>query len=701
MLPLVANPFRCMIGSPEGGARHPNNEEQMTVPKPFPSFRILAISICMLLSLAPCAGAQKVVTVAGGYVGDGKPATSAAIGYPQFAAFDLQGNLLISDTCRIRKVDSRGIISTIAGTGICGFAGDGKLATRARISLPTGIAVDSTGNAYFGDQGTRIRKIDLAGTITTIAGNGKASYCGDGKPAIHACLNNPNQLAIGTGRAGEVLYIADTQNSRIRQVVLSTGVISTVAGDGNSGYSGDGGPAKEAELFWPVGVAFDGKTRTLWISDTVNSAIRPVDLKTGIITTFFGPTQCGFFEVCAPEGLTTDASGNLHVADYSDSQVFTISVPGRVVSVDAGISLVGGFNGDGIPANTALLSFPSDVLLDHAGNVLIVEAGNCRIRKGSGTEIITTVAGGFIGDGRPATSAALSDAEGITLDALGNLYLADAYDHRIRRVTPSGKISTFAGNGISAYSGDGGPAKKASLNFPDGLAADSKGNLFIADRRNFVIRKVNKSGFISTFSTVPAFGDARSMTLDAQGNLYVADSFNCVILKVSRNGASSVVAGVGENCGYNSDEIPATQALLGEPYGVAVDSRGNLYIGDSNNERVRMVDTNGIIHTVAGNGLPGFGGDGGPATNAMLFYPQGVAVDSKGDLLIADSFNCRLRMVNTSGIIETIAGSGHPYYNGNGLASLKTNMIPYTVAVSPSGEIFLADPANNRVRKIQ
>jgi sugar lactone lactonase YvrE len=655
-----------------------------------------------ILSAVPSATAQRIFTVAGGYVGDGKPATSAAIGYPQFAALDLQGNLLIGDAvnCRIRKVDSRGIISTIAGTGICGFGGDGKPATKAKLSLPTGIAVDSSGNVYFGDQNTRVRKIDSAGTITTIAGNGKGSYCGDGKQATKACLNFPGQLAIGTGSAGEVLYIADTFNERIRQVVLRTGIISTVAGDGNSGYFGDGGPAKKAEFSEPVGVAFEGKTHTLWISDTNNSAIRPIDLKTGIITTFFGPGPCRYFEVCVPEGLTTDASGNLHVADVSDSQVFNISVPSQSVSVDAGISVVSGFNGDGIPANTALLSFPSDVLVNKAGDVLIVEAGNGRIRKGSGTQIITTVAGGFIGDGKPATSAALSDPEGMAFDAVGNFYIADAYDHRIRKITPSGKISTFAGNGISAYSGDGGPAKKASLNFPDGLAVDSKGDLFIADRRNFVIRKVSRNGFISTFSKVPFFGDARSMTLDAQGNLYVADSFNCVILKVAKNGTSSVVAGAAQ-CGYNADEIPATQALLREPYGVAVDFNGNLYIGDTGNARIRMVDTSGIIHTVAGNGHIGFGGDGGPATSAMLYNPQGVAIDSKGDLLIADSFNCRLRMVNRSGIIETIAGSGQPYYNGNGLLALKTNMIPYTIAVSPSGEILLADPANNRVRKIQ
>jgi sugar lactone lactonase YvrE len=665
------------------------------VPSKSLAFRpILAIPILALLSLIPSATAQKVFTVAGGYVGDGKPATSAALNFPQFAAYDLQGNLLTSDMCRVRKVNTRGIISTIAGTGICGFSGDGGLATHAKVATPSGIAVDSSGNIFFADSfNQRVRKIDGTGTITTLAGNGKAKYCGDGKIAVKACLNSPAQLAIGSGGAGEVLYIADFGNQRIRQVVLRTDVITTVAGNGTPGYSGDGGPARKASLHDPWGVAFDGKTRTLWISDAFNAAIRQVDLRTGIITTFLG-------SLGLPVGLITDESGNLHVADVFAPLVEEITVPGRSKSVDAGVLGPEGFNGDGIPANTAFLSSPYGVAVSPAGDLLTLDTGNSRIRKGSGSHLIATVAGGYIGDGKAAISAAINIPQALAFDKLGNLFIADTFNHRIRKVDTSAMMSTFAGNGISRYSGDGGPAQKASLYFPDGVAADVNGSVFIADFGNGVIRKVDKSGIISTFAQEPVAG-VTFMTTDSAGNLYVADTNLCTIFKFGPDGTSSVVAGTEGQCGFNEDGIPATQALLNGPYGVALDSKGNLYIGDSSNNRVRMVDTSGIIHTIAGNGTCGFSGDGGPGTGAMLCSPTGVAVDAKGNLYVADWLNYRVRRVDAAGTIQTIAGTGNYLYNGNGLPARKTNMSPFSIAVSPSGEVHVADNVNEMVRKIQ
>jgi sugar lactone lactonase YvrE len=677
----------------------------MNMSAAFTAFRLaLAASIFALLSLVPVASAQKVFTVAGGYVGDGKPATSAAVGFPQFAAYDPQGELLISDglNCRIRKVDAQGIISTIAGSGICGFSGDGGPATHAKISSPTGIAVDQAGNIFFVDQDNeRVRQIDLTGTITTIAGNGSAKYCGDGKLAMKACLNFPMQLAVGNGPEGEVIYIADVSNQRIRRVVLSTGIITTVAGNGIAGYSGDGGLATQASLNFPYGVASYGKTHTLWISDSLNAAIRQVDLKTGIITTFLGDGTCAGLQLtlCNPIGLATDRAGNLYVADDSNSQVFKISVPGKTLSVEAGVFSAYGFNGDGIPATDALFDDVTQVLLDPAGHIVTVDAGNNRIRKGSGSNKITTIAGGYIGDRRLGPLTAFNSPNSFAADQLGNLYIADTFDQRIRKITPSGKVSTFAGNGFSGESGDGGPANKASLNAPFGVAADSSGNVYIADSSNFAIRKVDKSGTISTFAFVSL---PLGMTTDAANNLYVADAVpDCVVWKITPYGRKSIVAGVQYNCGFNGDDILASQAYLNWPEAVALDPAGNLYLVDGRNNRVRMVDSGGIIHTITGNGNCAFGGDGGPASKALLCRPNGIAFDLQRNLYIADLGNARVRVVNTSGIINTFAGSGKYAFNGNGLPALKANMAPIAVATNPAGEIFILDVGNNRVRKVQ
>lgn len=658
-------------------------------------FCLMAGGVALLLPLS--ASAQKVYTVAGGYVGDGGLATSASFETPWDAVYDLQGNLLITDSrdCRIRRLDTNGNISTMAGTGICGFSGDGGPATKAKIFHPLGIAMDSNGNIFYVDD-NRIRKITSAGIITTIAGSSKNGFCGDGGPPLKACFSGPTALALGEHGSDEVVYVADSSNHRIRRITLGTNSkVTTFAGDGSWGDTGDGGPAKKAGIGYPEGVAFSASAHSVWIGDSNNGVIRVVDTATNIINTLV-LGNCD--PLCLPEGIHLDANGYLHVGDLS--WVERVSVSDGAVTLEAGVFLGQGFNGDGLPATKTLFGQTTDAVVSPKGELTTVDLINARVRRGSDSENVTTIAGGYIGDGHPATRASLNSPRTVAFDLNGNAYTVDSYNYRIRRVSANGVISTFAGTGISGYSGDGGPAKKATLFYPLSVATDLSGDVFIGDYHGTLIRKVDAHGTINTFYNS---GSAQFDTLatDSAGNVYAADEYGPVIWKITPDGNGTIIAGVEGQFGYNGDGIPATQAYLQNPFGVALDADGNLYIGDSLNNRVRKVDQDGIISTIAGNGTCGFSGDGGSGTDAMLCGPQGVATDTSGNVYFTDTQNARVRVVDSSGIIHTYAGTGKYGYNGNGLPALKTNMYPWSVTVGPKGIVYVVDTDSVRVRKIQ
>ncbi|MEI6508750.1 MAG: T9SS type A sorting domain-containing protein [Bacteroidota bacterium] len=339
-------------------------------------------------------------------------------------------------------------------------------------------------------------------------------------------------------------------------------------------------------------------------------------------------------------------------------------------------------------------------------------------------QIITTIAGGGspstgVGDGGAATSAYLQKPTSIALDAVGNIYIADMYNNRIRKVNVStGVITTLAGNGVAGFSGDGGRADSASLDNPFGVAIDTYGNLFISDRMNSRIRKVNmSSGIITTVAgngytlyagdggaaTSASINNQNGIAVDAFGNLFIADAGNNRIRKVTAStGIITTVAGNG-TYGYSGDGSAATSAKLYSPMGVTIDSYGNLFIADEGNNRIRKVNAStGIITTVAGNGAGYFSGDGGRADTTSLKYPYGVTVDANGNLIIADSWNSRVRKVNAStGIITTIAGNGSNYYSGDGgLATSAVLYFPYCIAFDSNGNLIIADTYNYRIRKV-
>jgi sugar lactone lactonase YvrE len=430
-------------------------------------------------------------------------------------------------------------------------------------------------------------------------------------------------------------------------------------------------------LWFPSAVAVDD-AGNIFIADQGNNRIRVITTAATIMTvagSFTDGTRAftpdGYAATISaigpPEGVAIDASGNLFLGDTQNNRVAKVNAVLRPLLYTMIRSVVGigppGFQGDGGLSGLAQLTAPGHVLVDPSGNLLIADTGNSRIRKVSPDMRISTVAGsntapGFGGDGGPATAARLAFPRNIALDRAGNLFIADSANYRVRKVAPNGLISTVAGSDVPGLNGDGGPASSAQLMDPAAVAVDAAGNLFVADM--FRIRKINVDGIIST------------------------------------------VAGGGTN---TQDGIPATSAQLGGagtsagPRAIALDDNGNLYIADTGNHCIRMVDTNGIITTIAGTGTPGFSGDGGVAVAAQFVSPRGIAIDPAGNVIVADTGNNRIRRIGLDGIITTIAGTGtNDFYDGPALASFLSS--PSGVAADNTGAIFVADAGNNRIRKI-
>ncbi|GAA4453549.1 hypothetical protein GCM10023189_18770 [Nibrella saemangeumensis] len=580
-------------------------------------------------------------------------------------AIDGAGNLYIADNAnhRIRKVSTCGIITTVAGTGTADFGGDGGNATQATLNGPVGVALDIDGNMFISDiNNGRIRKVNTSGIISTVAGGG--TTLADGIEATTAKLQSPSGIALdATGN----LFIADQVNNRIRKVNPS-GIISTVAGSApfTPGFSGDGGSATSVRLFYPI-------------------------------------------------GLAVDEAGNVFFADYGNERIRMVNTSGIISTIAGG----GSSTGDETAATSVSLAGPTAVAINGTGRLLIAELDNNRIRRFTIGGIISTVAGNgsttFGGDGGSAVETILNSPVAIAADAAGNFFIADGANNRIRKVNVSdGTISTVAGTGSATASGDGGSALNAGLR-PSGLAFDAAGNLYIAERFNHRIRKVTIDGIISTvagtgtagflgdngLATSARLNEPLAIAVDGAGNLYIADRANNRIRKVDKDGFISTIAGTG-TAGFSGDGDKAKLAQLNKPNNVAVDGAGNLYFSDDANNRIRKINADGAISTVVGNGTGGFGGDGGEALSASLHSPYGVAIDALGNIFIADLQNHRIRKVLIhNNRISTVAGKGGPSFSGDGGAATSANINqPTGVFVDAAGNLFIADRLNNRIRKV-
>jgi hypothetical protein len=544
-----------------------------------------------------------ISTIAGtgsaGYNGDGIAATSAQLNNPSSIAVDAQGNLFIADTgnARVREISATtGLINTIAGTGTAGYSGDGIAGRSAQLNSPSQISLDAGGDVFIADSGNaRIRELNAAtGLISTVAGTGIAGYNGDGIAGTATELNGASGVFVD---ASGNIFIADSANARIREVSAATGLTSTVAGTGLGGHNGDGIPATSSEANTPTGVAFDA-AGDLFIADANNNSIREVNATTHIITTVAGTVGFGGYngdgipataaELNGPNAVAVDAQGNLFIADTGNNRIREVNARTGLISTVAGTGAGSGNSLSG-PATSVAVNQPSDVAVDANGNIFI-PLREVIEKVDVNTGFMSPVAGnnnsGYNGDGIPATSAELAGANGIAVDAAGNLFIADSGNARIREVDAvTGLISTVAGTGTPGYYGDGISATSAELSNGLGVALDAVGDIFIADYFNNRVREVNAgTGLISTIAGrdfagyngenisagSAALNGPESVALDPAGNLLIADTNNTRVREVASGALLLAVTPatptvVASDAGglYNGNPFPATATETG------------------------------------------------------------------------------------------------------------------------------------------
>ncbi len=683
----------------------------------------LAITFFLVLQVFVCSAlrAQVIQTIAGG-IGDGGQASSAQLTQPTGVAMDRTGNLYLADAGHnlVRKVSPSGVISTFAGTGQAGYflADDHNPAKFARLNNPVSLACDTLGNVYISDYGSsRIRKVDAAGIITTYAGGGSGTGY-----AVATAISLSNPVSILVGRNGN-LYITEQGRHRVR-MVDRYGFSTVVIGAGTAGFSGDGAAAIVAQLSTPGALGGD-KNGNIYVSDLGNKRIRKVDTNNNI-TTIAGNGSTGYAgdggQATAAvfndmEGLTTDTAGNLYVSDYGNNVVRKIDHSG-IVSRVAGQFLTGGFAGDGGVDSNARFNGPSGIMFDGSGNYFVADKSNNRIRKISAAHIISTFAGNgfatsnaYSGDGGQAYCALLNRPTAVAVDANQNIFIADNYNRVVRRVNTAGIISTFAGTGGYGRSGDGGPASAATFSSLASVATDRSGNLFICDVSYDNIRKVDSSGIVTLVAggnhgfggdggaaTAARLNQPGQIITDKVGNLYILDAGNRRVRKVDTNGVINTIAGTG-TAGFFGDGGPATNALINPSGGLAIDDTGNLYISENN--RIRKINTAGIIYTIAGNGTSSSTGDGGLCAAATFNNCNGLTFDRFGNLYVYESGVYNIRKIDTAGIINRYAGNNCSGFSGDGGGALLACITSSPgIATDSMGNLLIPDVNNSRIRKV-
>lgn len=597
--------------------------------------------------------------------------TPVLFSHPVGVAVDTTGNIFVSDPTlqTIFQISPAGVRSVLAGANYQPLyvgnvqIGDGRdgTGTDARFYLPSGLATDSSGNLYVADSGNHtIRKITPAGVVTTLAGTANQSGGTDGLGAA-ARFTRPQSVAVDG--AGNV-YVGDAM-ATIRKVTPG-GSVTTLAGTfGQWGSSdGTGGAAR----FFRPRVTVDA-AGNVFVSDYENHTIRLVT-PTGVVTTFAGVAgQKGSADGTGaaarfnyPTGLAVDGSGNVYVGD---SLNFTIRKITSAAAVSTFAAVVGGFGATDATGAAARFRFPQGAAVDGNGNVFVADFENHAIRKITPAGVVTTFAGLLGASSSSAVNGTGSAARfyypsGVALDSLGNLYVAEAGTNSIRKITPDAVVTTFAGpTGSYIFGHADGAAADARFSYPEGIAVDAAGTVYVADSDNSIIRKITPDGTVSTLAgTAKVEGSADgtgaaaqfkgpiALAVDGSGTVFVADTENHTIRKITAGGVVTTFAGVAGQAG-SVDGIGAA-ARFNNPCGLAVDRLGNLFVGDSNNLTIRRITPDGTVSTIGGT-APIIGSADGFGAAANFYFPSGIAVDNAGALYVADEFNHAIRKGQVSG----------------------------------------------------
>lgn len=648
-------------------------------------------------------------------------ATSILMDVPQSVVADTLGNIYFNmqSSSQILKVDLDSGLATVAiGSEDIGNSGDGGPALAARLTTVNSISLSSLGDIYVADVGNFVvRKVSgSTNLISTFAGNGIEGYSGDNGLATLASFSN--LFSVITDTIGFV-YIADTNNQRVRRVNITTNIITTFIGIGVAGYTNDGGYSWTAKVTNPQYMYIDTSC-FMYLVDSTNLKIRKINLITGIISLFYTSLNPSI----VPLGISGDSRGNIYLTDQHNLKIYRINPSTGKNTTVAGTGLIG-YSGDGYVAGLTSLVNPKYITVDNNDNLIFSDGNAVRFIDHTNL-MVKTVAGS------EASSNEYSFNYGsyyydlnsyspsrMTIDTIGNIYFTS--NNQIFKISSLGRVSLYAGQSDSGYSGDGQRASDAYLNSPNGIKVMRNGDIFIADTGNSVIRKIEASSNIITtvvgtgtagyngdggFATAANLNNPLDLFVDTNKRIYIADTENNRIRFVGTNGNISTIAGYTYS-GYNGDNIAATSAFIDHPSGIFVDTTGVVYFSDTNNAIIRKIDLTGIIKITVGLPLTfGYDGDGRSASNAMLEKPTSIHYNTKGDLYFVDSGNLVIRKVDKStNYISTFAGSGEyniykNTYGDNKAATSAPLRFPSCVVGDTSTSIYIADKSNYKIKKV-